>query len=411
MKFIFYVILISLFSVSSFAQDEENRKITIIHAGTLLNVAGQEPLSEQSIFVEDGKITDVRASYINDADGDVTIIDLSDKFVMSGMMDVHIHMAEGDLNVAGANAADHALMGVINSRKALLAGFTTVRDLGARDDTLYKIIDAIDSGDIIGPRILPGGIIIGVGSRANGRECNGVESCRRTTRDMIIEGAKWIKIRSSCRMSKLCSNEEGAPIFFNDEFKAITDVAKKYNIPVAVHSHPRESALQALKFGVTSIEHGTFMNEEAMDIMIRDDVYYVPTVSNLEEIEQQVSSGDYSGAALEHRIKYIERHPGVIYQAYKKGVKIATGTDGDGRNIGKNYREIERFVALGIPHNDALKMATVNSAELLGFSNSLGSIENGKIADIIAIDGNPLKDIKDIENVVFVMKDGKIYKD
>ncbi|MBT6329941.1 MAG: amidohydrolase family protein, partial [Kordiimonadaceae bacterium] len=395
MKFILYAALISLFSFTAVAQEEVPREITIIHAGTLLPVAGGETLSEQSIIVEDGKITDVVPSYISgDMDADVTIVDLKDKFVMAAMMDVHIHMAEGDLNNPSANAADHALMGVINSRKVLMAGFTTVRDLGARDDTLYKIIEGIDKGDIMGPRIIPGGIIIGVGNRDNGRECNGVESCRKTTRDMITEGAKWIKIRSSCRGGQLCSNEDGAPIFFDDEFKTITDVARKYEIPVAVHSHPRDSALQALKFGITSLEHGTFMNEEAMDIMVRDGVYYVPTMSNLDETERAATNPDTDPIYAEHNMKFVTRHPETVIKAYEKGVKIATGTDGDGRNAGTNYREVEYFVRSGIPNNDALKMATVNSAELLGFSDTLGSVEAGKIADIIAMDGNPLETIE-----------------
>jgi imidazolonepropionase-like amidohydrolase len=415
MKLIIHVmVIIYSFTFFAVAQDEELREITIIYAGTLLNVAGEKPLQEQSIIIEDGKITNIMPSYVRENSFDnavITVIDLKNQFVMAGMMDVHLHIAEGDLDNPNANAADHALMGVKNSYKTLMAGFTTVRDLGARDDTLYKIITSIENGDIIGPRIIPGGIIIGVGSRANGRECNGVESCRKTTRDMITEGAKWIKIRSSCRGGQLCSNEEGAPIFFDDEIEAIMDVAKKYEIPVAVHSHPRDSALQVLKYGITSLEHGTFMNEEAMGIMIRDGIYYVPTVSNLEEIEAQIADPNTDPIYTAHRQKFLDRHPQTILKAYRMGVKIATGTDGDGRNIGRNYREIERFVGLGISNMDALIMTTINSAELLGFSDTLGTIEKGKIADIIGIEGNPLEEIKDIENVVFVMKEGKVYKD
>jgi imidazolonepropionase-like amidohydrolase len=410
-KIIFAVFLIGL-SFSAYAQEEEVRKVTIIHAGTLLAVAGDNPIVDASIIIEEGKITDVVSTFVSTAgEAEVTIVDLSDKFVMSALIDAHIHMAEGDLNNPGANGADHAIMGVINSYKVLMAGFTTVRDLGARDDTLYKIIEGIESGEIIGPRIIPGGIIIGVGSRDNGLECNGVESCRRTTRDMIKAGAKWIKIRSSCRGGQLCSNEDGAPIFFDDEIKTIIDVAKKYNIPVATHSHTRDSSLQVLKFDIQSLEHGTFMNEAAMDIMIEKGVYYVPTMSNLDETEAVATNPDTDPIYAEHNMKFVTRHPKTLMMAYSKGVKIATGTDGDGRNAGTNYREVEYFVRSGIPNNDALKMATVNSAELLGFADSLGSIEKGKFADIIAINGNPLENIKDIENVTFVMKEGRVFKD
>lgn len=403
------VILTSTLQV--FAQDE-SRNITIIQAGTLLNIAGEIPLNEHSVIIEENKIVDVIKGYVTSyEDAEIKVIDLKDKFVMAGLMDSHIHMAEGDLNNSDANSADHALMGVINSRKVLMAGFTTVRDLGARDDTLYKIIDEIDSGEIVGPRIIAGGIIIGVGSRVNGRECNGIESCRKTTRDMIKDGAKWIKIRSSCRGGQLCANEDGAPIFFDEEIKTITEVAKKYGVPVATHSHTRDSSLQVLKYDIDSLEHGTFMNEAAMDMMIEKDVYFVPTMSNLDETEAVAINPETDPVYAEHNMKFVTTHPKTLMKAYHKGVKIATGTDGDGRNAGTNYREIEYFVKFGIPNADALKMATVNSAELLGFSETLGTIEKGKIADIIAISGNPLETIEDIENVTFVMKEGRIYKD
>lgn len=395
----------------TFAQEgeKEARGLSIIHAGTLLAVAGDTPKEKQSIIIKDGIIVAVENGFVNN--DDANIIDMRDKFVMAGLFDAHIHMAEGDLNNPSANAADHALMGVKNSRKVLMAGFTTVRDLGARDDTLYKVIKAIEAEEIIGPRIIPGGIIIGVGSRENGRECNGVESCRKTTRDMIKEGAQWIKIRSSCRGGQLCANEDGPPIFFDEEIETIIAVADKYNIPVATHSHTRDSSLQVLKYGIESLEHGTFMNEEAMDMMIAKDVIYVPTMSNLDETEARAKNPETDPIFAEHSMKFVERHPKTLLMAYQKGVKIATGTDGDGRNAGTNYREIEYFVKSGIPIADTLKMATVNSAELLGFSNTLGTIEEGKIADIIALDGSPLEDLENIRKVSFVMKEGKVYKE
>ena len=409
MKNIILTLLILLtFPFLSFAEEEE-KKVSIIHAGTLLSIAGEAPLNNQSIIIEDNIITAVQSGYLEQED--VRIIDMRNKFVMAGLFDAHIHMAEGDLNKPSANAAEHALMGVKNSRKVLMAGFTTVRDLGARDDTLYKVIEAIEAEEIVGPRIIPGGIIIGVGRRKNGRECNGIESCRKTTRDMIREGAKWIKIRSSCRGGQLCANEDGPPIFFDEEIETIIDVANKYNIPVATHSHTRDSSLQVLKYGIKSLEHGTFMNEAAMDIMIEKDVIYVPTMSNLDETEAAALNPETDPIFAEHNMKFVTRHPKTLLKAYEKGVKIATGTDGDGRNAGTNYREIEYFVRSGIPIAETLKMATINSAELLGFADTLGTIEAGKLADIIAFDGSPFDDLENIRKVDFVMKDGKVYKE
>ena len=390
-------------------QEQEPRKVTIIHAGTLMAVAGEDTLAEQSIIIEDGKITDIQSSYISEVDdAEVTIVDLRDKFVMAGLMDMHVHLAM--LWGSNKNSADAALKGVSNAYKTLMIGFTTVRDLGATDDTIFKLRDAINDGDIIGPRVLAAGNIIGVGGRENGKECNGAESCRKTTRDMISAGADWIKIYSSCSGSKLCSNEDGSPMFFDDEIKAITEVAKKYGIKVAAHSHPRDSALQVLEYGVASIEHGSYINEEAMEIMIRDGVYYVPTVSVMDMLEEVLEKEEVSPELLVHNQSFYDNNPSKIFEAYRKGVKIATGTDAGVVPHGKNYREMERFVELGMTNADALKAGTINSAELIDMSDELGTIEVGKIADIIAVVGNPLEDIKDIENIVFVMKEGKVYK-
>lgn len=408
MSKIFMTTMLFIISISTSFGQEEPRDVTIIHAGTLLAVAGEEATSKQSIIIEDGKVVSVEAGYQNNDGTDdavITIIDMTDKFVMAGMMDMHVHLAS-----SGKNSADYALAGVSNAYKTLMIGFTTVRDLGASDDTIFKLRKAINDGDVIGPRIYSAGNIIGVGGRTSGKECNDVGSCRKTTRDMIKDGADWIKIYSSCSGSRLCSNEDGSPMFFDDEIKAITDVAKKYGVKVAAHSHPRDSALQVLQYGVSSIEHGSFINDDAMETMIRDGVYYVPTVSVMDLLEEVLEKGENDPEMLAHDQSFLDNNPGKIFEAYKKGVKIATGTDAGVVPHGKNYREVERFVELGITNSDALKMTTVNGADLLDKSDQIGTIEVGKIADIIAINGNPLEKIEDIRNVTFVMKAGKVYK-
>ncbi|MCP5381871.1 MAG: amidohydrolase family protein [Kordiimonadaceae bacterium] len=408
---IFCQIYICAFSIG-LAQDgekQESRSVTIIQAGTLMAVAGEKPLKEQSIVIEDGKIIDVLPSYLSTyEDAGVKLIDLKDKFVMAGLMDMHVHLAMA--GGPGKDSGDVALAGVKNAYKTLMIGFTTVRDLGATDDTIFKLRKDINSGDIIGPRILAAGQIIGVGGRSDGKECNGVESCRKTTRDMISHGADWIKIYASCSGGLLCSNKDGPSVFFDDEIGAIMDVARKYKIKVAAHTHPRDSALQVLKYGVSSIEHGSYINDEAMEIMIREGVYYVPTVSVMDLLEDVVAKGENPPEMLAHDQAFLDNNPGNIFKAYKKGVKIATGTDAGVVPHGKNYREVERFVELGMTNADALKAGTINSAELIDMSDRLGTIEKGKIADIIAVIGNPLEQIKDIENVTFVMKEGRIYK-
>ena len=389
-------------------KDKPNAKVTIIQAGTLLAIPGEGPLEKQSIFIEDGKIAEVQNGFQsgNDLeDTDVTIINLQDKFVMPGLMDVHVHLVGGR-----GNAADHAIAGVVNAKKTLDAGYTTVRDIGAPDDTIYKLRTSINKGDVIGPRIFSAGQIIGVGSRTSGKECNGQESCRRTARDNINEGADWIKIYSSCSGSKLCSHKDGAPMFFEDEIEAVFEVAKKHGVKVAAHSHPRDSALMVLNYDISSIEHGSFMNDVALKKMVEKGVFFVPTVSVHDMLERVKKEGKIPDEMIAHNDTFLEGHPDTIMRAYEMGVKLATGSDAGIVPHGKNYREIERFVDMGISKSDALMMATVNTADLLDKSDDLGTIEAGKLADIIALDGDPLHDIKDIEKVSFVMKEGKVYK-
>ncbi|MBT6328457.1 MAG: amidohydrolase family protein, partial [Kordiimonadaceae bacterium] len=233
----------------------------------------------------------------------------------------------------------------------------------------------------------------------------------KTTRDMITGGADWIKIYSSCSGTQPCAHEDAAPMFFPDEIEAVTEVAKKYEIPVAAHSHPTASGNMVLDYGVKSIEHGSHLSTEAMERMVRDHVYYIPTFSVMDMLEARVNNPSTDPARAKRMQKTLDKNPRQIMKAYEMGVPIATGTDAGVAPHGKNYREIERFVKIGISSADALKMTTVNTADLLDKSDTLGTIEKGKFADIIAVTGNPLENIKDIENITFVMKEGRVYKD
>ena len=229
------------------------KNVTLLHVGKLLAVPGQAPLTEQTIVIEGKRIKEIQSGYVTKADLNIPyakVVDLKDKFVLPGLMDVHVHltMVRGE----GLEADDWAFAGVINAKKTLMAGYTTVRDIGAQGDTIFKLRDKIKKGEIEGPRIFAAGQVIGVGPRDDGMECNGPESCRRTTRDMINRGADWIKIYASCSGIKFCSHKDGAGMFFDDEIEAVIEVAKKYDIKVAAHSHPRDSALQVLKFGISA---------------------------------------------------------------------------------------------------------------------------------------------------------------
>ncbi len=392
---------------------EKPKDVTIIHAGTLLADANNSTLTEQTIVIEGKKVKSVIAGYRTAEQAgnkDAKIIDMKDKFVMAGMMDVHVHLSSSRPRNPKANSADHALAAVKNASKTLMAGFTTVRDLGTSDDSLYKLRKLINTGDIPGPRIYMSGRTIGVGGNKGDMECNGPESCRRTTRDNIRDGADWIKIYASCSGFQTCSKADGAPVFFKDEIDAIFAVAKKYKIPVAAHTHPRDSALFVLNYDLKSIEHGTFMTKKALKAMKKKGVYFVPTAAVQDFLDKMRKNKKTTAKTIAHNDLFQTAAPKTILAAYKMGVPMATGSDAGVAPHGKNYREAERLVEMGISKADALKMTTVNAANLLGKSDEIGTISAGKYADIIAIDGNPLETIKDIRKVTFVMKEGRVYK-
>ncbi len=390
-------------------------KVSIIHAGTLLAVPGSDPMMEKSVIVSDGKIVAVKDGYVDTADidnEDVTILDMKDKFVMPGLMDMHVHfMSQRGVSVDGDY--DRAYMMTKNARATLMAGYTTVRDLGSSGKPLFDLKDRIESDDIAGPRIHASGVTFGVGSgRAEGKDCNGVDNCRRMARDNFREGANWFKIYSSCSgFQIICSQADGAPVFFEDEVEAIMGVAAKYKVKVATHSHPTASGNFMLNYDIKSIEHGTFLDRKALRKMKSKGVYFIPTVAVQDMLAGMQKSERTSEAIKEHNEHFIETHPKTVKMAYEMGVPMATGSDAGVVPHGKNYREIEIMVEWGIDIKDALKMATVNAADLLDVTDELGTVEEGKLADIIAIDGNPLEEVKDIRNVSFVMKGGKVYKD
>lgn len=384
-------------------KEDKPAAITIIQAGTVLATPGTDPMTQKSLIIEDNKIIGIEDGFVSAVEkenAEITIINMQDKFVMPGLMDVHVHLMG-----RGSNKSDVILGGVTNAKKTIEAGFTTIREIGTSDWSLVDIKKKIDKGELIGPRIVYAGRIVGVGKD----RCNGVESCREMVRDNAAKGAEWIKIYSSCSGFYMCSEEDYPTVFFDDEIKAIFDTAEKYRLPVAAHSHPTASAEYVLKYDVKSIEHGTFLDEKSMKKMAKRGVFYVPTIAVQDFLEKQVEKGTYDEEMEDHMKRMMLPMVDTIKNAHRLGVKIATGSDAGVVPNGKNYRELERLADIDtISNADVLKMATVNAAELLNKSDKLGTLEVGKLADIIAIDGNPIDTMKDIRNVDFVMVDGKV---
>lgn len=403
---------------------------TIIHCGKLIDVKALSVLNNMSIIVEGKKIVAVQAGFVDGAKGD-QIINLKNKTVMPGLIDMHVHL-ESETNPNAyldrftKNPGDVAYQALVNAKKNLMAGFTTVRDLGGTH-VVISLRNAINKGSVDGPRIFTAGVSIGTtGGHAddsNGLNetfkkdlgpadgvINGVEDAAKAVRQRYKEGSDLIKITATGGVLSYAKDGMGAQ-FTVEEVKAIVQTAKDYGFKVAAHAHGAEGMKRAVLGGVSSIEHGTFMTPEVMDLMKERGTYFVPTVIAGRSVADSALIPNYYPDMVKK--KALEIGPiiqSTFGKAYKAGVKIAFGTDAGVFGHGKNAREFELMHEAGMPALEAIRSATVHAADLLGQSDKLGTIEPGKAADIIAVEGNPAETIQSMSQVKFVMRDGTVYK-
>jgi imidazolonepropionase-like amidohydrolase len=349
---------------------------------------------------------------------------------MPGFIDSHVHLSSETsknqyMEEFTLNDDDYALKAVKFCERTLMAGFTTVRDLGGH--VAISLRNAISQGDIIGPRILAAGKSIattgGHADPSNGYSraiigdpeakdgvVNSPEEGRKAVRQRYKEGSDVIKITATGGVLSNAKDGAGAQ-FTEDEIEAIVSTAKDYGYRVAAHAHGAEGMKRAIRAGVSSIEHGTFMDDEAIGLMKQYGTYYVPTITAGKSVADSAKiPGYYPPLVVPKAIATGPKIQSTFAKAYKEGVKIAFGTDAGVFAHGKNYKEFEYMTEVGMPAMEAIKSATMNAADLLGISDRLGSIEKGKIADIIAVSGDPLKDIKVLSSMNFVMKEGVVYK-
>ena len=405
---------------------------TYIHAGRLIAVPGKPPLGPSTIVVDNGRIASVTPGLTRLEPG-VPYLDLSTRTVLPGLIDSHVHLDSdrgGEQELLADMRDDHPLQAFeaqLNGMKALRAGFTTVRNLGDDGGVTLALRDAIGRGWVQGPRILDAAESISTtGGHMDGRGalndelmarqpepenlCDSVESCRRVVRRQIDRGADVIKFATTGGVN---SGTGLATRMFEDEARALVQTAHAYGRKVAVHAHGAEGIKLALRAGADSIEHGTVMDDEVIRLFKQTGAYYVPTLSTVNGYLERLAKDPnaYTGAVKQQ----IEWRIGItgqsVQKAYPAGVRIAFGTDAGVSKHGRNADEFELLVKYGMPPVEAIKAATVNSADLLGLSKEIGTIEPGKSADIIAVDGDPLADVRVLKSVSFVMARGEVIKD
>ena len=422
MKYI-TIILSALFAVPVLAQQ------TYIQCGRLIDGKSNSVQTEMTIVLESNKIIDVRKGYQLGAAND-KLINLRNQTVMPGFIDSHVHLSGETsknryIEEFTLNDEDYALKAVKYAERTLMAGFTTVRDLGGL--VAVSLRNAINAGDIKGPRILAAGKSIattgGHADPTNGysREIigdpeakdgvvNSPEEARKAVRQRYKESSDVIKITATGGVLSNAKDGAGAQ-FTEDEIKAVVSTAKDYGYRVAAHAHGAEGMKRAIRAGVSSIEHGTFMDDEAIALMKEHGTYYVPTITAGKSVADSAKiPGYYPPLVVPKALATGPKIQSTFAKAYKSGVNIAFGTDAGVFAHGKNYKEFEYMVEAGMPAMEAIKSATMNAADLLGITDRMGSIEKGKSADIIAVNGDPLKDINVLSSMNFVMKEGVVYK-
>ncbi|WP_079891925.1 metal-dependent hydrolase family protein [Shewanella piezotolerans] len=403
----------------------------VIHAGELLSIPGKAPLKNYTVVVEEGAITAVKKGFLpaNEFASDATLIDLSDSFVMPGLMDMHVHlqMELGPDNIADTvklSDADVAMKSVHYAKTTLMSGFTTVRDLLSEPEQMYALRDGVEKGWIDGPRIIAAaGISITGGHldvdgmapdllamKSSKMLCDGPFECRKMTRNAIKYGADAIKVASTGGVLSNTNTGTGQQMT-NNELKEIVETAHALGRKVASHAHAAKGINAALRAGVDSIEHGSYSDEESIKLFKKSGAYLVPTLLAGATVVEMANTSDFMAAPVKAKAIRVGADMLDNFNAsYKAGVKIAFGTDSGVSKHGINAQEAVLMYQGGMTTADILKSATVNGADLIGMSDKLGTIEVGKYADIIATNASPLKDIEQLLDVDFVMKGGKVYK-
>src|SRR5208283_4672299 len=420
------ILLALLAGTSAFGQQVTTAPSrTIVRAGRLLDVRTGKTLINQAIVIEGDKIVSVEPDSGATAEANAKVIDLSSKTVLPGLIDAHTHLTfdpRFGYDRLAISLPREALIGAKNARVTLLAGFTTVRNVGAREFSDIALRDAINAGDVPGPRIDASGPALSI----TGGHCDdnmlpyewhatevgvadGVENVQHKVREIIKYGADVIKVCATGGVLSLGDNPQASQ-FTQEELRAIIADAHRLGRKVAAHAHGAEGIRWAAEAGVDSIEHGSYIDDAAIAAMKQHGTYLVPTLYLSDWFLENAAK---TGVPPQMLAKAQEVMPAArknVAHAFASGVKVGFGTDAAVYPHGLNAHEFAVMVKLGLTPLQAIQAATINDADLLGWSDKVGTIEPGKWADIVAVDGDPLADVTTLERVKFVMKGGEVVK-
>ena len=405
---------------------------TLIHAGRVIDGLANQAMSERTIVIDGGRIVAIESGYRAPSVGD-RVVDLKNSTLMPGLMDMHVHITSeysrtSELDRFKKDGPDIALDGAMFAERTLQAGFTTVRDLGDGFRASIALRNAINAGKLAGPRIFAAGKSIattgGHADPTNGWAdhlgganvgpldgvVNGEEQAAQAVRQRYKEGSDLIKITATGGVLSVAKNGLN-PQFTEEEIRSVVQTARDYGFKVAAHAHGAEGMKRAVRAGVDTIEHGTFMDDETIKLMKERGTYYVPTITAGAWVFDRSKEEGFFPALVRPKAAMIgPQIQGTFAKAYKAGVKILFGTDTGVSAHGQNAREFVLMVESGMPAMEAIKSATSVSAKSLEIDDRLGSVEVGKVADLVAVPGDPIKDISAMQRVHFVMKDGVVHR-
>ncbi len=403
-----------------------------IHAGKIYDSSSGKYHLNKTIIISGNIISSIEDGFIEPKNEKILIYDLKSKVILPGLIDFHVHMESESggkdryINRFQENKADVAFKSTLVAKKTLLAGFTTVRDVGGSGVNI-SLRNAINNGVVIGPRIFTSGKTIattgGHGDPTNGYKegliddpgpkdgvVNSISDARKAVRYRYKNGADLIKITATGGVMSMAKNGQN-PQFTEEVINAVVSTAKDYGMHVAAHAHGDEGMYRAVKSGVKTIEHGSIMKERTMKLMREKNAYLVPTISAGEHVAKMAKiPGYYPDIIIPKAIEVGVQNKATTKKAFQMGVPIAFGTDAGVYPHGDNAGEFLYMDEIGIPAEYSIKSATITNAKLLNMENLIGQIKKGFYADIIATDKSPTEDISTLKNVIFVMKNGEVYK-